>query len=260
MLLVWTAESVCMLRDQARSEAETEELYTQLEDDFAVVAKRFSRHEFRERRREWAKELIASRFPLIGRQGRRTWALHSRLACLLDPDNATANNEAAWASINVTDDPWFDPKAGLTLARKAVELDSKNWMFWNTLGVAAFRDRDWATAHKALRKSIELAGGKAHDWFFLAMTQWNQGNRHDARQSFDEALAALKQEPTEDPDVIRSHAEAAAFWAYRVPRRFLLESPVRTRSRRRPPQLRHGLPTTRRNSRQLPTREHETEF
>ncbi len=218
MLLVGTAETVCMLRGQARSEAETEELYKQLEDDFAVVAKRFSGPEFRERRREWAKELLVFHFPLIGRQGRRTMSLHSRLACTLDPENATANNDAAWASISDPDDPWFDPKAGLTLARKAVELDSKNWMFWNTLGVAAFRDRDWTTALDALTKSIGLTGGKPHDWFFLAMTHWNQGNRDYARQSFDKGVAALKKEPTEDPDLPRFHAEAAALLGLPCPK------------------------------------------
>jgi hypothetical protein len=219
LLLVWTAESVCGMRDQTRSGAETEALYKQLEEDFAIVARRFNGEEFQARRREWAKELIATQFlPLSNRLGRRTAILHSRLALMLDPENENAHNNAAWAQVSVPDDPWFDPKEGLAHARKALKLDSKNWMFWNTLGVAAFRDRDWAAADDSLRKSIELGGGKALDWFFLAMTHWNRGNHHDARQSFDKAVAALTKEPTEDPDVLRSHAEAAALLGLPCPK------------------------------------------
>ena len=210
LLLVWTVESVCMLRAQARSGAETEQLYKQLEDDFAVVATRFSGPEFRERRREWAKTISGTNMFFSDRDARRTMILHSRLALILDAENAEAHNNFAWALVNVPDDPWFDPKQGLVHARKALDLDSKNWMFWNTLGVAAFRDRDWTTAHDSLKKSINMKGGRAHDWFFLAMTQWNQGNRHEARQSFDLAVAALEKEPTDDPDVHRARAEAAA--------------------------------------------------
>ena len=42
------------------------------------------------------------------------------------------------------------------------------------------------------------------------MTQWSQGNRDEARKSFDHALASLKTESKDDPDVLRGHAEAAA--------------------------------------------------
>jgi hypothetical protein len=111
----------------------------------------------------------------------------------------------------VPDDPWFDPKQGLAEANKAIQLQSNDSLIWNTLGVAAFRAGDWTTAHDALKKSINMTrGGKAHDWFFVAMTQWNQGNRLEARKSFDIAIAALKTEPKGDTELLRFHTEAAA--------------------------------------------------
>jgi hypothetical protein len=53
-------------------------------------------------------------------------------------------------------------------------------------------------------------GGRAHDWFFLAMTHWNQGNHDDAHKCYDLALSAMKTESKDDSELLRFHAEAAA--------------------------------------------------
>ncbi len=143
---------------------------------------------------------------------------NSQLATILEPNSANAHNNVAWALARGPDEPWFDPKQGLDEARKAVELDPKNGNYWNTLGVAAFRTRDWQTAHDALERSIELTGGTAHDWFFLAMTRWIQGDRSEARRSFDQAIAAIKPEQKDDPELRRFHKEAAALLCIPVPK------------------------------------------
>jgi len=106
-------------------------------------------------------------------------------------------------------DPWFDPKRALNLARKAVAVNPADWAIWNTLGVAAYRVRDWGTAAEALRKSIQINGGAGIDCFFLAMTRWHQGKRDEARQWFDQAIAWIERTRSEDPEVRRFHAEAA---------------------------------------------------
>ncbi len=149
---------------------------------------------------------------------RRTTLLNYRLATILDPENALAHNNLAWALVNMPEDPWFDPKAGLAEARKAVELDPKPGDYWNTLGVAAFRARDWTTAQDALKKSIDILGGSAHDWFFLAMTHWNQGKCKEARQSFDLALVAMKK-VRNNPELLRFHAEAATLMGLPGPKK-----------------------------------------
>ena len=78
-------------------------------------------------------------FPLLDQSGRRDAMINYRLALKLDPENAHANNNLAWALISVPGDPWFDPAQGLALAQKAVALEPNEWAFLNTLGVAAFR-------------------------------------------------------------------------------------------------------------------------
>jgi hypothetical protein len=76
--------------------------------------------------------------------------------------------------------------------------------------VAAFRVREWETAAEALRKSVQINGGEGLDCFFLAMTRWHEGKRDEARQWFDQALAWIERTQSEDPELRRVHAEAAA--------------------------------------------------
>jgi tetratricopeptide (TPR) repeat protein len=209
-LLVNTVQIVAMMQQDAGRAAEAERLLGQLEGDVMALAARFPGPEFQGQRRLWANRLLGPQLPTADRVMRQMMLLSSRLAIILDPTNANAHNNVAWALACAPDDPWFDPKQGLAEAQKALAVDPTNWSFWNTHGVAAFRARDWTAAHNSLEKSISIAGGKAHDWFFLAMTHWNQGNRIEAGQCFDRALAALKSEGKDDPELLRFHAEAAA--------------------------------------------------
>ena len=81
-------------------------------------------------------------------------------------------------------------------------------MYWNTLGVAAFRAGDWKLAAESLEKSIDLNnGGGAIDFFFLAMTRWHQGKPDEAKQLFDEAANYVQHNPG-DVELQRFHREA----------------------------------------------------
>ena len=44
-------------------------------------------------------------------------------------------------------------------ARRATELEPRSGGCWNTLGVALYRNADWAVAIDALEKSMELRDG-----------------------------------------------------------------------------------------------------
>ncbi len=134
--------------------------------------------------------------------------LDCRLAIILDPKCAEAHNNLAWIQARFPDDTSFDPEQAFISARKAVELNPSNWFYLNTLGVAAFRVGDWKTAEQYLQKSIGFNGGKAVDWFFLAMTRWHQGKRKEARQWFDQAVSWIARN-TSDDELRRFHAEAA---------------------------------------------------
>jgi hypothetical protein len=184
-------------------------------DDIKAVAARFSGPEFQERRQAWSKHLSqgwSSQIPsnlIHAPFGRQTMIRWCRLAIVLNPANDMAYNQLAWAMASVPADPWFNPKEALKLARKAVELNPNHWFFWNTLGVAAYRVRDWRTASDYLEKSIVRTGGDANNCFFLAMTRWQQGKRREAQQLYQQAIDWI-QRNREDDELRRFHAEAAA--------------------------------------------------
>jgi tetratricopeptide (TPR) repeat protein len=116
----------------------------------------------------------------------------------------------AWALVNIPSDPWFNPKEGLALAKKAVALLPEKWHFLNTLGVAAFRTGDFKTAIENFQRSTIATGGAAHDLFFLAMTYWQQGSKEEARAMFDKAVARADRDNPNDFELRLFRAEAAA--------------------------------------------------
>ena len=136
--------------------------------------------------------------------------INQRLALILDPDNALALNNLAWSLTGSPGEPWFDPARALALARKAVALEPNEWSLLNTLGVAAFRARDWETAAKVFHQSTTFTGGGAYDFFFLAMTNWHRGNKKEAREMYDRAVAWTDKNKPNDPELRKFRAEAAA--------------------------------------------------
>ncbi len=217
-LLLVTVQVTTLLLEPAGQSAEAERLRRQLEDDFAALAARFSGPEFHKKLKNWAEQLIDEQGSFPGPSPRRTILLYSRLATILDPENASGHNNVAWMLVGVPDDSWFDPRRGLDEARKAVKLDPNNPTFWSTLGVAAFRVRDWKTAVDSFKRSINIAGGSIRDWCFLAMTHWKLENRDEARKCYDVALAASKNGPKDDPELRRFHSEAAIVMGLPVPK------------------------------------------
>ena len=135
--------------------------------------------------------------------------LDCRLTMILDPERAEALNTVAWFQARFPDDASFKPEQALISAQKAVALEPSNWLYLNTLGVAAFRVGDWKTAEKSLRESIGFNGGRAEDWFFLAMTRWRQGECQEARRWFDQAVSWVSRNKS-SYELRRFHAEAAA--------------------------------------------------
>ena len=104
----------------------------------------------------------------------------------------------------------FEIARALDSAKKAIALNPEEWMYWNTLGVAAFRARDWKLAAESLEKSIDLnSGGGAIDFFFLAMTRWHQGKPDEAKELFDRAATYVQHNPG-DVELRRFHDEASA--------------------------------------------------
>jgi eukaryotic-like serine/threonine-protein kinase len=208
--LVSMVQLLTMLMEARGQLTEAERLRQQLEDDVVAVAARLSGPDFQSRRRTWATRLTLGELPIIDPDRRRDVMTRHDLALILDPDNARALNNLARSLAGFPGDPWFDPAKGLAMAKKAVALEPNEWSYLNTLGVAAFRARDWNTAANAFRQSITFTGGGAYDLFFLAMTYWRQGNTKDAREMYERAIAWTEKNKPDDRELHDLHGEAAA--------------------------------------------------
>ncbi len=52
-------------------------------------------------------------------------------------------------------------------------------------------------------------GGNSFDWFFLAMAQWNLGEKEEARKWYDQAVEWMETKQPDDKELARFRAEAA---------------------------------------------------
>jgi tetratricopeptide (TPR) repeat protein len=110
-----------------------------------------------------------------------------------------------------------DPKKGLELIRKAVEMEPDEQLYMNTLGVALYRNDRWTEAIAALEKSLALGRGQwdGFDLFFLAMCHAKAGDVTTAKDRFDraakwaEAKRDLEGQYMEELKAFRAEAEAA---------------------------------------------------
>jgi tetratricopeptide (TPR) repeat protein len=218
LYLVSTVHLMAGLLEGKGRVAEAEDLRRELEDDVVAAAARLSEPEFQMRRRMWAGRLTSGQLPMFDGSRRRDAMINHRLAVILDADNTTALNNLAWSLVSVPGEPWFNPKEGLALARKAVALEPNEWGFLNTLGVAAFRASDWETAARVFHQSATFTGGGAYDFFFLAMTYWHQGNKKEAREMYDRAVAWTEKNKPDDFELRKFRAEAAALLGQPCPK------------------------------------------
>jgi eukaryotic-like serine/threonine-protein kinase len=101
--------------------------------------------------------------------------------CLSDDADGKIANNLAWRLVDCPDTSLRDIPRALSLARQAVATKPGEGNFWNTLGVALYRNGDFRAAKDAFARSMELNGGDAHDWFFLAMACWRLSEKSQAR-------------------------------------------------------------------------------
>jgi tetratricopeptide (TPR) repeat protein len=134
-----------------------------------------------------------------------------REAIRLKKDFAPAHNVLAWLLATCPDVEFRDPSQAVAHAKKAVEFAPNVGNYWNTLGVAQYRNGEWKAAIETLMKSIQLCkGGYSADFFFLAMAHWQLGEKDKARVWYDRALAWMGKNAPQDEELKRFRAEATA--------------------------------------------------
>jgi tetratricopeptide (TPR) repeat protein len=132
-------------------------------------------------------------------------------AIRLAPGDKRLYNDFAWLLATCTDLSVRDPGEAVRLAKKAVALAPTEGNFWNTLGVAQYRAKDWKAAIAALDKSMKLRqGGDSSDWFFLAMASWQLGEKEQARKWYHQAVQWMDKNQPQNEELRRFRAEAAA--------------------------------------------------
>jgi serine/threonine protein kinase/Flp pilus assembly protein TadD len=133
-------------------------------------------------------------------------------------DDPEALNGLAWFLATCADARLRDAARAVELARKALEKTPKAGAIWNTLGVAEYRAGAWHEAIEALSRSMQLtAGGSAGDWFFLAMACSQKGDKERARSWYDKAIRWMEQNKSQDAELVRFRAEAAALLHMKEP-------------------------------------------
>jgi tetratricopeptide (TPR) repeat protein len=148
---------------------------------------------------------------------------------------ADAANALAWFLLTCADLPMRNPAEALELAKRAVELDSKNAGFWNTLGLAHYRTGAWSAAIEAAQKSMGLpdrangqpmqdllatvstwnstalrADDNASARLILAMAHWRMSHKDEAGRCYTQAFDGMDKSKSQDADLSRLCAEAAA--------------------------------------------------
>jgi len=126
-------------------------------------------------------------------------------------DDPQALNSLAWFLATCPDSRFRDPARAVELARKAVEMAPKAEATWNTLGVAQYYAGESDKAVESLSRSMKLtSGGSPADWLFLSMAHWQKGDKDKARSWYDKAAEWMGKNRSQDDELRRFHAEAAA--------------------------------------------------
>ncbi len=125
-------------------------------------------------------------------QGKLDQALKEfRTAIRLDPNLPVAQNNLAWALVTnpQADGSYRDLPEAIASAKMACELDLDNYAYLNTLGVSLYRSGDWKEAIDSLQDSVDLGADMPHNWLFIAMSQWQLGDKEQARTLYDKSIA-----------------------------------------------------------------------
>ena len=133
-----------------------------------------------------------------------------RLAVEKNPTDPAAQNNLAWFLAACPNPKLRDVPQALGLAQKVVQLTPKEGNNWNTLGVVQYRAGNWNAAVDALTKAEELSKGTllAADGLFLAMANWQRGDRQQAVHWYDRAVQWLEKNKSDDDELLRFRAEA----------------------------------------------------
>jgi tetratricopeptide (TPR) repeat protein/tRNA A-37 threonylcarbamoyl transferase component Bud32 len=135
-------------------------------------------------------------------------------AAVIDPSNPRPLDRAASALASFRDRKRRDPVKAIEMARKAIAIAPRNPQYWHTLGVAQYRAEKWPEALESFKNSMLLQnGGDGLDWYFVAMTNWQLGDKTAARDYLQKAETWKAKEHVGVDDLQGLDAEVAQLLA-----------------------------------------------
>lgn len=160
---------------------------------------------------------------MLYKQGKRPEAEAAfRQALKLAPKDGWTLNLLAWLFATAQDPGLQRPAEAVALAQRAVKLKPANPDYWNTLGVAHYRQGDIKGAIEALTKSLGLRqGGGACNEFFLAMAHWQAGDKVRARKEYDQGTAWMDRNDPRDEELCHFRSEAEEVLGLKAAREIL---------------------------------------
>jgi tetratricopeptide (TPR) repeat protein len=103
----------------------------------------------------------------------------------------------SWGYSTAADPEKRDPQKAVEFVLKAMKL-SESANQWTILGVAFYRNGEYANAVDALDKEGFDKEGFGYNAIFLAMAHWQLGNEEQARAFYDRSIAWRENNPTDE--------------------------------------------------------------
>jgi serine/threonine protein kinase/tetratricopeptide (TPR) repeat protein len=131
-------------------------------------------------------------------------------ALSLQPENAVTQNDFA-GLLAYWPRPGVDHlEEAVDLAKKAVTTAPTAARYWGTLGIAHYRSGQWSDALVAFQQAAKLdKGDKCLDWFYLAMTHAQLGEKEHGRKWYDQAVEWMEKNDPDNGGLKYLRAEAA---------------------------------------------------
>jgi len=126
------------------------------------------------------------------------------------PDSPEILNDLAWYLVSPPDPRQRRPQEALQLARRAVKGAPEAAAYYNSLGLAEYRNGLWDEAVATLHKSAEMSkGSEPLDFLFLAMAHWARGDKAEAEQYFKRGVDGASKREANNWELRMFWAEAA---------------------------------------------------
>jgi tetratricopeptide (TPR) repeat protein len=119
-------------------------------------------------------------------------------------------NNFAWMLVTRPDPQPGDPEKAVENARLALATAPSEGHYWNTLGAAQYRAKNWQGAKDALMRSMELRGdGDGYDWILFALLYSQTGPKSHALEWYAKAARWRRDFGSWDRELYAFDAEAA---------------------------------------------------